>query len=148
MRLASLLQFTLPGIPSIYYGDEAGVEGYRDPFNRSTYPWGKEDKNLILWYKKLASLRRSFGLFKDGSMRNVYSHESILSFERYKLNPDGSEESIFVAVNRSDNNAIVPVKLKGATLVMGASYSEEFKLPPFGFSVLHIIKPPRDGEIL
>ena len=42
--MASFLQFTLPGAPSIYYGDEAGMEGYRDPFNRRTFPWGREDE--------------------------------------------------------------------------------------------------------
>jgi glycosidase len=39
-QLASLLQYTLPGVPCLYYGDEAGLYGYRDPFNRGCYPWG------------------------------------------------------------------------------------------------------------
>lgn len=46
LMLASFLQFTLPGAPSIYYGDEAGMEGGKDPFNRRTYPWGREDTDL------------------------------------------------------------------------------------------------------
>ncbi|MBR6005830.1 MAG: glycoside hydrolase family 13 protein, partial [Clostridia bacterium] len=51
LRLASLMQFTLPGVPCIYYGDEAGVEGYRDPFNRTAFPWGKENMELLGWYE-------------------------------------------------------------------------------------------------
>lgn len=43
LKLASLMQYTLPGIPCVYYGDEAGMEGYRDPFNRVCFPWGHED---------------------------------------------------------------------------------------------------------
>jgi glycosidase len=43
LKIAALLQFTLPGIPSIFYGDEVGVQGYEDPINRRTYPWGNED---------------------------------------------------------------------------------------------------------
>ena len=57
MRLASALQFTLPGVPCIYYGDEAGLEGYRDPFNRGCYPWGGEDEGLLSWYRSLGALR-------------------------------------------------------------------------------------------
>ena len=52
LKVASAMQFTLPGFPCIYYGDEAGMEGYRDPFNRCCYPWGKENKELIEWHKK------------------------------------------------------------------------------------------------
>ena len=59
LKVASAMQFTLPGFPCIYYGDEAGIEGYRDPFNRCCYPWGKENKELIEWHKKLADVRKS-----------------------------------------------------------------------------------------
>ena len=48
LKLASLMQYTLPGIPCVYYGDEAGMEGYRDPFNRGCFPWGHEDAELVL----------------------------------------------------------------------------------------------------
>ena len=41
LKVASAMQYTLPGFPCVYYGDEAGMEGYRDPFNRCCYPWGK-----------------------------------------------------------------------------------------------------------
>ena len=51
LRLATFLQFTLPGAPCIYYGDEAGMTGYRDPFNRGYYPWGKEDLALQGHYR-------------------------------------------------------------------------------------------------
>ena len=47
LLMASLLQYMLPGAPSLYYADEAGMEGYKDPFNRRTYPWGREDKQLL-----------------------------------------------------------------------------------------------------
>ena len=63
LKVASAMQFTLPGFPCIYYGDEAGMEGYRDPFNRCCYPWGKENKELIEWHKKLADVRKKlFGI--------------------------------------------------------------------------------------
>ena len=56
--MASFLQFTLPGAPTVYYGDEVGMEGYADPFNRRTYPWGREDEELLAHYRRLGQLRR------------------------------------------------------------------------------------------
>lgn len=54
---ALFLQFTLPGSPCIYYGDEAGLEGYEDPFNRRFYPWGEEDEEILSFHRTLARLR-------------------------------------------------------------------------------------------
>ncbi len=57
LRLAAVLQYALPGCPSIFYGDEAGMEGGKDPFNRRTYPWGQEDQELLQFYRYLGQLR-------------------------------------------------------------------------------------------
>jgi glycosidase len=145
LRLAALLQFMLPGVPCIYYGDEAGMEGYRDPFNRACYPWGHEEEDLIAWYRYLALLRREHNdILKDGKLRNVYSHGHIMSFERYIETPTG-EIALFVAVNRSEKNAIIPaVDYRRAQFIFGAPYVHQkpgpadFKLPPFGFSILRV----------
>ena len=59
LKMATFLQYTLPGSPSIYYGDEAGMEGGKDPFNRRTYPWGKEDESLQSHYIRLGNLRKA-----------------------------------------------------------------------------------------
>ena len=58
LLMASFLQYMLPGSPSLYYGDEALMEGYKDPFNRRTYPWGREDKALLTHFRQLGQLRR------------------------------------------------------------------------------------------
>ncbi|MBP5661945.1 MAG: glycoside hydrolase family 13 protein, partial [Clostridia bacterium] len=65
-KLAVLLVFALPGMPSIYYGDEAGVEGAKDPFNRKPYPWGRENNGLLEWYRTVAALRDD--VMKRGSL--------------------------------------------------------------------------------
>ena len=62
---ASFLQFTLPGCPSIYYGDEAGLTGGRDPMNRRPYPWGKEDPALLSFFRELGRLRQDPALRSD-----------------------------------------------------------------------------------
>ena len=140
-KMAAAIQYTLPGFPSIYYGDEAGMQGYKDPFNRGCYPWGNENQDLIYWYKSLAALRNNFDVFKDGKLRNAYSHKSIMSFERYKTLENGDEEVIFVAVNRSSSNAPVLYTLENPRHIMGSMYTaEDFKLPPYGFTVQYMKK--------
>lgn len=145
LRLASLLQFMLPGVPCIYYGDEAGMEGYRDPFNRACYPWGREEEDLLAWYRYIALLRREHGdILKHGKLRCIYAHGDILSFERY-VETEYGEKALFIAVNRSGDNAVIPgVDYRRAQFIFGAPYVNDtdgpadFKLPPFGFSLLRI----------
>ena len=57
LKCGYLILFSLFGTPCIYYGDEAGLEGYRDPFNRRPYPWGREEKDLVEFIQKLGSIR-------------------------------------------------------------------------------------------
>ena len=57
LMLCAALQYTLPGNPCVYYGDEAGLQGEKDPFNRACYPWGREDEGLLAWYRTLGELR-------------------------------------------------------------------------------------------
>lgn len=83
LMIAVLLQMTLPGVPCIYYGDEAGMEGYKDPFNRSCFPWGKEDKVLQGWYKKIIAFRKSHPLYRQGAYRTVAAIHGLYAFERY-----------------------------------------------------------------
>ncbi|MGN0502337.1 MAG: glycoside hydrolase family 13 protein, partial [Ruminococcus sp.] len=82
-KIAAAMQYTLPGFPCVYYGDEAGMEGYRDPFNRCCYPWGKENKELIEWHKKLGNLRKACSALWDGEFVNVYAKERRLEYIRH-----------------------------------------------------------------
>ena len=85
LLMASFLQFMLPGAPSIYYADEAGMEGHKDPFNRRTYPWGREDPELLAHFRRLGQLRKeqpalrlgdiTFFDHKNGRIGFTRSHE-------------------------------------------------------------------------
>lgn len=97
VKLASVLQFTLPGIPCIYYGDEIGMEGYRDPFNRRPYPWGREDTGLLAHYRKLSAIRRSHAVFADGETEILCAENGIFIFERR-----GMGQTVRICVNRSE----------------------------------------------
>lgn len=82
MKMASAMQFTLPGVPSIYYGDEAGMQGYKDPFNRCCYPWGKENNELIEWYKKLGKIRKENACFVDGRLEILSAVAGCVAYSR------------------------------------------------------------------
>ncbi len=102
LKIATLLQFTLCGVPSIYYGDEAGMQGYIDPLNRQCFPWGKEDVELIEWYKFLSSLRKSYDAFEFGEYSQIYCENSVFVFKRTGLNSE-----IGIAVNVGENVCVL-----------------------------------------
>lgn len=60
LKLAAALQFMLPGVPSIFYGDEQGMEGYEDPLCRRTLDWDNIDKELIEHYMNLGKIRSKY----------------------------------------------------------------------------------------
>ncbi|MBQ7982680.1 MAG: hypothetical protein IJ302_03870, partial [Clostridia bacterium] len=113
VRLASVLQFTLPGIPCIYYGDEAGMEGYRDPFNRRPYPWGEEDTVLLAHYRRLAQIRREYAVFADGTTEILYAEDGVFDFIRER-----NGERLRICVNRGET--AYPIAGSYRELISGA----------------------------
>ncbi len=84
MRVAVLIQMTWPGAPTIYYGDEAGVTGFTDPDNRRTYPWGKEDKELIEFHKKMIAIHKQNREFLTGSLKQMLEdEENVIGYGRF-----------------------------------------------------------------
>ena len=94
LKMASALQFTVYGVPSVYYGDEVGMEGYHDPFCRFPYPWGREDHDLLQHYRKLGALRREHEALHGGDFRFVCHGTGYFLFERKK-----GEDRVLTAVN-------------------------------------------------
>lgn len=109
MRLLVVIQFTLPGVPLICYGDEAGVKGGKEPDNRKSYPWGKENEELIKFYQKIIGIRNSEIALKKGEL-NIFEVDSeVLAFERSYEN-----ERIIVLVNVSKEMKLIKnINLKG-----------------------------------
>ena len=104
LRLATLLQFALPGVPCIYYGDEAGLEGYKDPFNRATYPWGREDADLLDWYRRLGAARRGCDALVDGDFEPLSARRETVAFVRRS-----AQGALLCAVNRSHTEQTIPL---------------------------------------
>ena len=97
LKLAALVLFTFPGSPTVYYGDEAGMEGWEDPFCRGTYPWGREDAALKSWFSLLGSLRRTRKALRCGDFAWRYTAGPLLVFSR-----EGDGERLTTVVNASD----------------------------------------------
>ena len=97
LKLAVVLQFTLPGVPSIYYGDEVGMTGFGDPFCRAGFPWGKENTEILEFYKKIGKFRIENSVFKNGEFIPVISDNSLIAY----LRKDGNSAAL-IAVNRGD----------------------------------------------
>ena len=103
LLMASFLQYTLPGVPSLYYADEAGVEGQKDPFNRRTYPWGHADPALLSHFQRLGQLRRDQEVLRLGSIQFFEAGDQRLGFSRTY---QGKRLRIYV--NRSGDNWDAP----------------------------------------
>lgn len=107
LKVASLLQFFLPGVPTIYYGDEAGMQGYEDPFNRMAYPWGKEDGDIVTWYRFLTSIRKQYSQLSGGEYELIYCYS-----QAYAMIRMSNDKRLCLAVNTSDSsNAFVRLDL-------------------------------------
>ena len=97
LKMAAMLLYAFPGSPTLYYGDEAGMEGFEDPMNRRTFPWGRENQELQSLFKALGALREARPSLRQGDIRYIGAEGAILVFERTL---DG--ERTVIALNAGD----------------------------------------------
>lgn len=134
LKLAAAMQYTLPGFPCVYYGDEAGMQGYRDPFNRCCYPWGKEDKELIEWHKQLGDLRKSCSALWDGDFINVYADGRRISYIRHD-----ARTALYCTFNTGEQDEIItpPPGYADGTPLFGTKLENgKITVPALGCAIL------------
>ena len=125
LRLGALVLFAFPGAPTIYYGDEAGMEGFEDPFNRRTFPWGAEDKALTAWYAALGQARKSLLPLRRGDLRWLRAEGRVLAFSR-----TWEGETVIAAVNAGDAPEQLPLDGAFRDRMSGERFPDTFPLPP------------------
>ena len=136
MKCAMVLQFFLPGVPCIYYADEAGQEGYKDPFNRRTYPWGAEDRNLIDFTAELSRIRKGSKAFAEGTVEFIEVTEDICVFRREDKN---KKAAAVICLNRSSKSKSISLDFLPAdfsTKRRPLAESRKLSLSPFDYEVI------------
>lgn len=130
LLMASFLQYTLPGSPSLYYADETGMEGYKDPFNRRTYPWGREDQELVNYFRHLGRLRRELTPLRLGDIQFFQAADKHLGFTRTYQG-----QTVKIYVNRSGD----PWEISAGRVLLGYNLQviapDWLTLGPRGFCV-------------
>ena len=129
-RLCAAIQFSLPGVPSIYYGDELGMTGCRDPFNR--LPLREGSHSPLEFYKELSGIRR------DNIMSTYAVYFAACGPDVLLISRSGGGREILTAVNRSGSPRPVFSGKAGVDLISGEIAAERFVLPPYTAVILRL----------
>lgn len=108
MKEAVLFQMTWPGAPTIYYGDEAGVCGWTDPDSRRSYPWGREDQEMIRFHKDMIKIHKQYDAIMRGSVMFLHGENKCVAYARFTrkqavvavMNVDYSDKELRLHVTR------------------------------------------------
>jgi len=143
MKLASVIPFTFPGVPSIYYGDEIGMSGGEDPDCRKCMEWDadKQDRELFAFYAQLVRLRRAHRALRDGSYEMLCA-ESGTPAIAYARKADG--ERFIVSVNAGPSASALEAASSSAAwdVVFGEAELSarggtlSIQLPPYGYAIM------------
>ena len=134
LKLAAVLQYTLVGVPSLYYGDEAGLTGWGDPFCRGGYPWDNEDMQILEFYKKLGKIRRETEAFKDGKFIPFTADTGLIAYIR-----ESENSKVFTAVNSSDceREITLPKEFENSKSALGETvFNGKLILKPFSYAII------------
>ena len=103
---AVVVLMTWPGMPTLYYGDEAGLCGFTDPDDRRTYPWGREDQTLLSFHKEIIRLHKAYSCLRFGSLKPLLSREGMIAYARFD-----SDSALAVVLNNTDREREVTLPL-------------------------------------
>lgn len=148
LKMAFMMQMTFYGVPCIYYGDEVGMQGGKDPFNRGTYPWRAVDIELLDWVKKLTAIRKNTDCLRRGRFETVFAEGGVYGYLRYfegecdvfgspadgtaalcLINRDGTEKEIALSLPKL-KNAVFYDAFSMERKILGET-KETFVIPPY-----------------
>ena len=143
-REAVVIQMTWPGAPTIYYGDEAGLCGFTDPDNRRTYPWGREDQELIAFHKDIIRIHKENRELLRGSVKFLANDYQQISYGRFT-----DREKTVVTINNSDETKMVDLSVwvLGIPRSRSCKFKQLMVTGDFGYSLVKKIHECRAGVI-
>lgn len=131
LKMAAVLQFTLPGVPCIYYGDENGMEGHIDPFCRQCFDWEHLNTELISFYKTLGKIRENYReIFLDGKFEEMHTEDGLIYYKREKSN-----KSIYVYVNNSEKNYLLNLNGKYSDCITNEIFDNYLEIKPNSYKI-------------
>ena len=131
LKMAAVLQFTLPGVPCIYYGDENGIEGHIDPFCRQCFDWEHLNEKLIVFYQKLGEIRKNYRtIFHDGDFETVYLEDGLLMYKR-----TSKTGSLYVYVNNSSKRYLFNVSGNVKEVLTGDIFRMQIQIKPNSYGI-------------
>ena len=145
LKAAFALMYFLPGVPSMYYGDEAGLQGYKDPFNRRCYPWGNEDKELIEYVKNLGKIRKIIPNLKEGRTYFVLNDRHIVDDRVAAFTRQGDTLDYIFFINRSGDEVKISNmnfhldRFTNLTPCYGRFEDNTVYIPPYGFTIINAV---------
>lgn len=142
MRQAVVMQMTWVGAPTLYYGDEAGVCGWTDPDNRRSYPWGREDNELIRFHKEMIRIHRDYQVFKTGSMLYLHSENGLIVYGRFQ-----GEEKAVIVVQTGGTQREIQVDVWRLGLKDGEKIASMMATDQQGFSLEARVLTVKDGKV-
>ena len=139
LRLAGMLLYGFPGSPTLFYGDEAGMQGFEDPLNRGTYPWGREDTGLLDFFRALGRLRKERRSLQSGSLTYIYAQGGGLVITR-----EHEGETTMFALNAGDEALTLTLPWPRGTAEDGLTGQRFLAVN----GQLRLSLPPLDGVVL
>ena len=136
LKMAAVLQFTVPGVPCIYYGDENGQEGHIDPFCRRCFDWEHLNEDLIAFYAKLGEIRKNYrSILKYGEFTELHVEDGLLFFKR-----ENRYGCIYVYVNNSSKRYFLELPEKVYDILQNKIFENELEVQPNSYGIFIKIK--------
>ncbi len=131
LKMAAVLQYTMPGVPCVYYGDENGMEGHIDPFCRQCFDWERLNSDLIAFYQKLGKIREDYReIFADGRLEEIKIAQGLLFYKRKKNNSE-----IFIYTNNQATSYLLQLKENYVDCLTQEELQKEIVVEPYSFRI-------------
>ena len=131
LKMAAVLQYTLPGVPCLYYGDENGLEGHIDPFCRRCFDWEHLNEDLIGFYSRLGTIREEYReVFKNGEFAEIRVENGLFIYKR-----ENENGCVYIYVNNSSKRHLLQLPEKIYELLTNVSCENQMEIQPYAYGI-------------